>query len=193
VEVKELESEIQNVRSENLDITARLSALESTLQHNAALRKLAVNNVLTFPRARLYSGRNFTGESEMYDYGTAKYVGGCHDLVDLKGKVKSVETFEKCVRVFNSNGCAGWSSVIYPASGNSHDILNSKLTEIGSVGPCLHNEFAGAIGSGHPSDKHRVPDLLEFFSIEKYQKRNGTFTLGPHNRVEFVRVTITRK
>ncbi|CAG7717781.1 unnamed protein product, partial [Allacma fusca] len=25
------------------------------------------------------------------------------------------------------------------------------------------------------------------------QKRNGTFTLGPHNRVEFVRVTITRK
>ncbi|CAG7694896.1 unnamed protein product, partial [Allacma fusca] len=50
-------------------------------------RKLAVNNMLTFPRARLYSGRNFTGESETYDYGKAKYGGGCHDLVDLKGKV----------------------------------------------------------------------------------------------------------
>ncbi|CAG7835596.1 unnamed protein product [Allacma fusca] len=135
----------------------------------------------------------------MYVYATAKYEEGCHDLVDLIGKVKSVDTFGKCVRVFASRGCTGWSLAIYPGSGSSHYALNSILTVIGSVGPCLSNEFIGAslgsqvLGVDTPVEKHSVPDLLEFFSIQKYQSLNGTFILGPHNRVEFVRVMSSRK
>ncbi|CAG7836485.1 unnamed protein product [Allacma fusca] len=169
-----------------------------------------LHDMLKSPFARLYSSENYTGGFVDYHYETATYQSGCHNLTSLRGNVKSMDTFEKCVRLFKGRNCEGWSQAVYPGSGNSHKVLNSKLRQVISVGPCLPDEFQSAtiskssnviqVVKNYMDWRNTVPDLVEFLSHDKYwqsdHNNNSLVAYSPKGhlqRSEFLLAHIYKK
>ncbi|CAG7823821.1 unnamed protein product [Allacma fusca] len=175
-------------------------------------RSKSIDNMLKNPKAKLFARTNFKGEFEEYSLKTMPENGGCVNFNKLIKTIKSVDTFGKCVRVFANRSCMGWSLAVYPGSGNSHGILSFKFTQIQSIGPCVQNEFKFAyfqdskgirenITKNSTDVKTYFPDLCAFSSVEKYRDSkqppdNGSISwisLGPKNRVEYIRAHIYLK
>ncbi|CAG7716131.1 unnamed protein product [Allacma fusca] len=161
-----------------------------------------LKTLLEEPKAKLYSEENYTGISEDYAFLTTEFEGGCLDLKDLRRKVKSVDTFGTCIRLFYGQLCIGWSLAVYPGSVNSDSVLNKKLSQVESIGPCLSDEFEHAtftdadssIGAQVEKSSSDVPDMIEICSLEKFYKATRpleipkllTHLVGPHNRIELL-------
>ncbi|CAG7716664.1 unnamed protein product [Allacma fusca] len=158
-----------------------------------------IENLVTYPKARLYTGENHTGDFEEYNFTAAEFEGGCHHL-NLK-PLRSVDTFGKCVRLFDGGWCRGWSLAIYPGSGDSLKLPKSKLAKVESIGPCLRHEFLFDCKKGriikNSSDLNTyIPDLNEFSSLRrvrgttKVSPENGpvstNYHLGKHDRLEYL-------
>ncbi|CAG7834098.1 unnamed protein product [Allacma fusca] len=140
--------------------------------------------LMRHPRARLYTEDDFHGQYTDYhsDYSAER---GCSNLGDLAGRIKSVDSYTTCVRVFLDNDCQGWSQAIYDGGNQSKaQVLNSKLTAIRSIGRCVQDEFTNAesvviqVNPGVFKDvvsKEKaqsfnlfyIPDLIEFRSDDK--------------------------
>ncbi|CAG7834801.1 unnamed protein product, partial [Allacma fusca] len=139
--------------------------------------KIDLDRLVNQARVRVFSGENYEGKYEDLDFSTNSK---CQRLRgSLLEKVRSVDTNGTCVRLFLTGTCVGWSAAIYPGTGNSKNVLNSKLTTVTSVGPCLREEFEGAKAVPDPSGQkiskdstnpqNYVPDLIEFESWNLYE------------------------
>ncbi|CAG7825515.1 unnamed protein product [Allacma fusca] len=219
----------QSVNTSITDVKNRVAGLEDEIailrqdlrvgsNENCKLRKESIEKfdkplldaVLENPRAKLFTGENYTGISEDYNFNSTKYEGGCHDLWVLAERVKSVDTFGKCVRLFFDEGCDGYSLAVYPGSKNSNNVF-PKLNIVRSIGFCLPNEFISSsfkdsnktiIGKNSSDLMSYVPDLLEITSEDKYKisfslpESNYSLTdylQGPNDRVEMLRALIYPK
>ncbi|CAG7719841.1 unnamed protein product [Allacma fusca] len=62
-------------------------------------------NLIENPVATLYTGKNFTGNFEYYNYFSKKSFGGCFDLEEFWGRIESVDTGGTCIRIFSDWSC----------------------------------------------------------------------------------------
>jgi hypothetical protein len=172
-------------------VSAGVSESTKTL---TAMQKNAFEGMITSPIARLYTKENYKGEFEDYKFAKSKYGGGCHD-VKLKGKINSVETYGKCVRLFTGPLCGGLSLAVYPGSER-----NDLQIFVASIGPCLPNEFQysslkGSTKRDIQKGTADVPDMVEFMSAKKMLKSTQAvgvhkatthYLLGTNGRLEFL-------
>ncbi|CAG7650657.1 unnamed protein product [Allacma fusca] len=95
----------------------------------------------THPFALLFSGENYTGVSAKRLYDDGEY---CR-LLNFENGVQSLETFGKCVRIYQDRTCYGTSISVYPGSENSHAILKLGLSRAVSIRPCDYFAFSKPI------------------------------------------------
>jgi hypothetical protein len=198
-----LKAEDQKILQDQRDVRSKLPVLWKPAQ-----KSLFINEMVTSPKARLYTGANLTGDFEDYTFENATYKGGCHNLGKLRFNVTSVDTLGKCVRLFDSMACGGRSVAVYPGSGNAGNVLNPNMTRVESIGPCLAEEFEDfdfkdgtkqSILKNSSNPRKYFPDSVQFYSSEKYLKATSLsgssfsldrYLLGPGNRLEFLHAWI---
>jgi hypothetical protein len=216
-EIRDLSEQVEQLKAENRKILERQRKLEAQLK--LILRKPSVHQLVTAPRARLFSGANFTGAYEDYAFETASFIGGCHELKKLGNNVTSVETFEKCVRLFEDSWCEQRSVAVYPGSEIGHNVLNPYADKynghgaksFSAIGPCLPEEFEDfdfkdwtkqSFVKNSSNPRRYFPDTVQFYHFEKQTKAitvpRSSFSLthyllGRGNRLEFLRAEIHPK
>lgn len=67
----------------------------------------------------------------------ADYTAGCHDMPEeFSAKTKSVNTHDKCARVYSGAGCTGEMRDYYPGSRHEHHDLHDWSDTIRSWQVC---------------------------------------------------------
>ncbi|CAG7684239.1 unnamed protein product [Allacma fusca] len=216
----QLNQRLQIVETQTSNLTMELEGIKNWININSTETQadnvdrpddLWILTMVTHAKSRLYSGENYKGKFEDYSSDTAPFKGGCYNLERLGGKIKSVDTYSKCVRLFSGSSCEGWSVAIYPGSGPAGNLLSSKLETVNSVGPCLPEEFQNAsfkdtgkqmIVKNSSDFENFIPDEVEFYSLDcLHDSRTSldsgisldAYKLGPQNRVEFLQAMIYPK
>ncbi|CAG7723725.1 unnamed protein product [Allacma fusca] len=91
-----------------------------------------INLINTPARAVLYTGENYSGQSVSYN-SNQQFYPLCQTLSnDLQGRIKSIKTYNSCVRLYSENYCRGPHRLYTEYSYEHLKLGNFQVKSIGS-------------------------------------------------------------